>query len=290
MKKLLATLALTGLAALLSPSTWAEVRIAIMDFDNRSQHGGHRLGEGAADILTTELVQNTDFNIFERDRLNNVISEQDMGNSGRFDNSSAAKLGKLIGVQFVVTGAITEYGESKSSIGARNLFTAGKKGYYAGIDIRVIDANTGRIMLAESGQGSKTSKSIRVMGIGGGEKWNEKHATAALRQAVKEVAKKLASADLSPGARGPVEMLVADVDGSVITLNQGSGAGLANGDVLTIKRQGKVIKDPSTGAIIKIKYKTIGQIKLTEVEAGYSEGKVISGNGFNNGDKAIKSN
>ena len=34
----------------------------------------------------------------------------------------------------------------------------------------------------------------------------------------------------------------------------------------------------------KIKYKTIGKIKVTEAEKGYSECKVISGSGFKIGD------
>lgn len=260
-------------------------RVAIMDFDNRSAMGDWRVGRGAADILTTELVKSTDFDIFERDRLFTVLDEQDMSNSHRFDEASAAKIGKLIGVQYVVTGSVTEYGESSSDMGARGLFEAGKKGYFAGVDIRVLDVNTGRILLAESGQGTKSSKNVRVLGIGGGESWNEKHATEALRMAVQEVARKIASGDFGSAPKGPVEMLIADVDGKTITINQGKGAGLKVGDILTVKRQGKVIKDPATGAVIRVTYETVGTIKLSEVDTSYSVGTVVSGSGFNNGDK-----
>jgi hypothetical protein len=80
-------------------------------------------------------------------------------------------------------------------------------------------------------------------------------------------------------------MLIADVDGKTITINQGKGAGLKVGDILTVKRQGKVIKDPATGAVIRVTYETVGTIKLSEVDASYSVGTVVSGSGFSNGDK-----
>jgi curli biogenesis system outer membrane secretion channel CsgG len=271
----------------LSAASLAGPRVAIMDFDNRTQRGDWRIGQGAADILTTELVKTTDFDVFERSKLSSVLKEQDMSNGTRFDTATAARIGKLIGVQYIVTGAVTEYGQSKSGGGGAG-FNLGKKGYFTSVDVRIVDANTGQVLFAETGDGKKSSVNVRVFGIGGGENWNEKHATASMRLAIKDVAKKLASAELSPKQTGPIEILVADVDGKVITFNQGSGAGLASGDVLTVKRQGKVIKDPTTGNIIRIKYDTVGQVKLTEVDIGYSEGKVINGSKFANGDKASK--
>ncbi len=281
------------LLAAFAVSASAGPRIAVMDFDNRAQHGGWRIGRGAADILTTHLVKETDFEMFERDKLAAVMQEQNLGESGRVDPTTAARIGKLIGVQYIVTGAVTEYGQSNAGGGGGGVHV-GKKGYYASVDIRIVNATTGRIVFAETGEGHKSSVNVKVFGFGGGEKWNEKHATAAMRNAIKEVAKKIAKADLSMGGKhapsGSLlsDVKVADVDGAIITLNKGSNAGLKTGDVLVIKRERKVIKDPETGAILKIKYKTLGKIKLTEVDTVYSEGKVLNGAGFQTGDKVTK--
>ncbi len=299
LKKLAALLSpvSAALAALLitlaATAATAGTRVAVMDFDNRSQHGGWRTGRGAADILTTHLVKETDFEIFERDKLASVMKEQNLGESGRIDPATAARIGKLIGVQYIVTGAVTEYGQSNAGGGGGGVHV-GKKGYYAAVDIRIVNATTGRIVFAETGEGHKSSVNVKVFGFGGGEKWNEKHATASMRNAIKEVAEKIAKADLSMGGKhapsGALlsDVKVADVDGGTITLNKGSNAGLKKGDVLTIKRERKVIKDPETGAILKIKYQRLGKIKLTEVESAYSEGKVINGEGFRTGDEATK--
>ena len=128
---------------------------------------------------------------------------------------------------------------------------------------------------------------VRVFGFGGGESFNEKKASAVMRAAIQEIAAKITSKPLTPSgkpaaASGPV--LVADVDGNTITLNQGGSAGLKVGQKVTISRKGKVIKDPSTGKVLKTKYKKIGTVKLTEVEEAYSEGKIVSGSGFQVGD------
>lgn len=293
MYKTLIAIASAVVISLSSVSVFAGPRVAVMDFDNRTQHGGWRIGRGAADILTTHLVKETDFEIFERDRLATVMAEQNLGESGRIDPATAARIGKLIGVQYIITGAVTEYGQSSGGGGGGGV-RVGKKGYHTAVDVRIVNATTGRIIFAETGEGRKTSLNVRIFGFGGGEKWNEKHATASMRNAIKDVVTKLAKADFTAGGKssaggGPVgNIKVADVEGNLLTLNKGENAGLKSGDVLVVKRQRKVIKDPETGAILKIKYTHIGKIKLTEVESSYSEGTVIEGSGFQTGDKVSK--
>lgn len=266
--------------------TWAKDRVAVMDFENKAQYGGWRVGRGASDILTTELAKTGKFSVMERNKLASVMKEQDMGASGRFDPATAARIGKIIGVEYIITGAVTEYGQSASGGGGGGV-RVGKKGYHASVDVRMVDATTGEIVFADSATASKSSMDVRVFGFGGGESFNEKKASAVMRTAIQEIAAKITSKPLTPSgkpaaASGPV--LVADVDGKTVTLNKGSNAGLEVGQKVTISRKGKVIKDPQTGKVLKIKYKKIGAIKLTEVEDSYAEGEVVSGAGFQIGD------
>ncbi len=266
-------------------SGWAGPRVAVMDFENRSQHGGWRLGSGAADVLTTELVKTGKFEMFEREQLGAVLKEQKLGASGLVDPSTAARIGKVIGVNFIITGAVTEYGQSRSGGGGGGV-NVGKVGYHSAVDIRMIDSTTGKIVFADTASHSSSSLSIRAFGFGGGESFNEKRATEAMRGAIKKVAAKIETTPLS-ASKSPKPIgkaVVADVDGDIITLNKGENAGLKSGQTVTLWRKGKVIKDPSTGKILKIKYKTVGKIKLTEVEQAYSEGSVVSGSGFAVGD------
>ncbi|HEY7885225.1 MAG TPA: CsgG/HfaB family protein [Cellvibrionaceae bacterium] len=283
-------------ALIFAPSSFAAPRIAVVDFENKSQYGGWRVGRGAADMLTTELVRGSGFDVYERERLNSIMQEQNLGSSGRVDPSTAAKIGKILGVQYIVTGAVTEYGQSTSGGGGGGV-NIGKKGYYSSVDVRIVDVNSSRIIFAETGSGSESSLNVRVFGIGGGESFNEKHATQTLRDAIGEVVAKLKKADLaSAGGSGSAggaaasaadsSVLLADVDGSAVILNAGSGAGLKSGQVLNVKRKARDIKDPATGAVIKTIYDTLGKIKLTNVQDSYSEGTITEGSGFKVGDSA----
>ncbi len=272
-------------------TAWAKDRVAIMDFENKSQHGGWRLGRGASDMLTTELVKTGKFNVMERERIAAIIKEQNLGASGRIDTTTAARIGKIIGVEYIITGAITEYGQSKAGIGFQDV-RIGKKGYHATVDMRMINAATGQIVFADSESHSAASYAVRAFGVSVGESFNEKKATEVMRVAIKNLAAKITSSPIkSSGGKSPAiskgsEALVADVDGNIITLNRGGDAGFKTGQKVTISRKRKVIKDPQTGKILKIKYKKIGAIKLTEVEDSYAEGEVINGSGFNVGDIA----
>ena len=269
---------------------FGEPRIAIMDFDNRTPYGSYQLGTGASDILTTELVKLDKFDMYERDRLNSIISEQNLGASGRVDASTAAQIGKIAGVNYIITGAVTEYGKTKGGGGGHGV-SFGRTGYHATVDVRMIDAVTGKIVFADSGSASSSSTKVSVFGFGGGQSFNEKAATETMRQAIQQLAEKISSLNLTGSGKisagGGIStnaILIADVDGKTITLNKGTELGLIEGTVLTVKRKGKVIKDPATGKVLKIKYKTVGKIKVTEAEKGYSECTVISGSGFKIGD------
>ena len=287
-------LKLTGILAcvmilMFLTTAWAKDRVAVMDFENKSQYGGWRLGQGASDILTTELVKTGKFNVMERDRLAAIIKEQNLGAYGRIDPSTATRIGKIIGVEYIITGAVTEYGQSRAGGGGRGV-NIGKKGYHATVDIRMVNATTGQIVFADSGSHSESSYNVRVFGIGGGESFNEKKATEVMRVAIKNLAEKITSAPIKSGGSKNAagsngsETLIADVDGNTITLNKGKNAGFKTGQKVTISRKGKVIKDPQTGKVLKVKYKKIGSIELTEVEDSYAEGEIISGSGFNVGD------
>ena len=97
-------------AGALAPSQ-EKVRIAVMNFENNSQWHwwGDRLGEAAADELVTQLFQTGKFSVVERSQINAVLAEQDFGQSGRVNPSQAADIGKILGVQVILTGSITKF-------------------------------------------------------------------------------------------------------------------------------------------------------------------------------------
>jgi hypothetical protein len=101
-----------------------------------------------------------------------------------------------------------------------------------------------------------------------------------VKAAVTSAAQQLeAKATSMPTKTVTIDGLVADAsaDGTII-INVGSTGGVKVGDTLAVKRVGRKITDPATGKVIRQVEEPVGQITITEVDAGSAVGK-FSGSG-----------
>jgi len=82
--------------------------VAVMpNFDNGSvmNHADYdALGKGIADVLITELAANNSIRVVERDRIQQLMDEQNLGASGRVDKATAVQVGKILGVHHMIFG------------------------------------------------------------------------------------------------------------------------------------------------------------------------------------------
>src|SRR5690606_38200512 len=76
--------------------------------------------KGVADLVVDELVNDGSYRVIERKRLDAILAEQNFSNSDRADPSGAAvaKIGKALGVKYLVVGSITKFGTENRNIGA----------------------------------------------------------------------------------------------------------------------------------------------------------------------------
>lgn len=169
------------LTLLLIPSTSAQKqepskpRIAVLAFKNKADnqfwyHGG---AEAAQDVFVTELVKSGNFRVLEREQLEALIQEKNLSLSGDIDPKIAVKIGKLLGVNSLLTGTVTEYGitdKSSSSSGRERLpgFSAGKRAFVAAMNGRLIDTSTGKVVWSDEARGQEDSTKVNVGGFGGG--------------------------------------------------------------------------------------------------------------------------
>jgi len=115
-------------------------RLAIIYFDNSGgEPSMDKLKKGLADMLITDLSNVNMLNIVERDKLEAILKEQKLSNSKEFDPNTAAKIGKLLGVQVILTGG---YFEMMGSLR---------------IDARFIDVETGKILKSDGVDGQTSS-------------------------------------------------------------------------------------------------------------------------------------
>lgn len=121
------------------------------------------------DLLSTELLERgaTRIRLVDRERLEDVRKELAFQQSGEADVSTVQKLGKLLGVQYVVTGKVTRFAYKDTWSGSQLLATGVKKASFTGrLDLRIIEVQTGEILEALKEEGTVEEASVKVLGVG----------------------------------------------------------------------------------------------------------------------------
>src|SRR5258707_6643304 len=76
-----------------------------------------------ADQVMGELLEEGSFRVVERKKLDTVLAEQDFAHSDRADPGAAklSKIGKVLGVKYIISGSITKFGGEEKSYGGGGL-------------------------------------------------------------------------------------------------------------------------------------------------------------------------
>lgn len=161
-------------------------RIAVFDFDYATIHSGVSaifgqdvdVGKGVADLLVTTLVKDGTYSVIERAALDKVLREQNFSNSNRADQTTAARIGKLLGVDAIVVGSITQFGNETrdKSIGGGGGVLGGfglggfshkKTKATVALTARIVDIDTAEILAVAEGRGESKRESTSLLGGGG---------------------------------------------------------------------------------------------------------------------------
>ena len=82
--------------------------LAVLHFRNGALAGAaeyESLSRGIADLLITDLSANAGIRVVERDRIEELLREQDLGQTSRMDAASAARLGRTLGAGHMIKGS-----------------------------------------------------------------------------------------------------------------------------------------------------------------------------------------
>jgi curli biogenesis system outer membrane secretion channel CsgG len=142
-----------------APANGPQYRVAVSAFDYKAAQRGD-IGQGMADMLSDSLFNTGRFIVLEREHLNEVTQEQDLANSGRFHQATAAPIGKLEGAQLLIRGSITAFEPACS--GGSLIIVSGNQACVT-INIRIIDAATGRVVNATTVNGTSASNSVGLI-------------------------------------------------------------------------------------------------------------------------------
>ena len=84
----------------------AKKTVAVLAFDNNSGNGDYdHLGKGMSAMMTNDLAAVDDLQLVERDRLADVTREIDRQQTRYYDSTTAVKVGRLVGAEYIVMGA-----------------------------------------------------------------------------------------------------------------------------------------------------------------------------------------
>jgi len=111
--------------------------IAVLPFNNGGSYGQGKedfdaLERGIAGMMISELSANPAARVVERQEIQRLLDEQNLGAQGRVDAATAAKIGKLVGARYMVLGTFVDfYGDFR-------------------VDVRLINTETSEVVKTES--------------------------------------------------------------------------------------------------------------------------------------------
>ncbi len=244
-----------------------KVRVAVMDFDNNSswRYWGDNLGYAAADELVTQLFKTGKFSLVERTQLESVLAEQNLGQSGRINSAQAAEVGRILGVQMILTGSITKFSVDTKG-GGFGRFRAEYSEAESNLDIRLINTETAEIMFADEGEGKVRLGGVRVKGINYRQEFDAGLAQEALRPAVEDVVQKIAShagtfTSIQPPA---TSAKIVGVNGASFYIDKGENYGIVMGQRYEVHRVVDEIRDAG-GNLLDTLTDTVGVLEVTLV-------------------------
>jgi len=86
----------------------AEKTVAVLDFDNHSGESKYDpLGKGLAAMMVSDLSGVAGIQLVERQHINELVKELELQQSEYFDSTTAGKIGRFVGADYVVVGAIS---------------------------------------------------------------------------------------------------------------------------------------------------------------------------------------
>ena len=113
--------------------------LAILPFENNSIEDIEVLDplrKGLADMLTTDLSKVVNLRIVERERLQSLLDEMGINQSSLVEETTAVKVGKILGAQSMLFGSFTKLDKKQMRI-----------------DIRIIQTETAQLIKADKLEG-----------------------------------------------------------------------------------------------------------------------------------------
>jgi curli biogenesis system outer membrane secretion channel CsgG len=260
-----------------------KLRVGIVSFENKTPSKTFGIGEAASDILGTILQKTGRFIIVSQQDMKHVLEHQAKGATGAINPATAAKMGQVLGLNAIISGAITAYSEAEE---AKDFVVYKQKTQIARatVDYRVVDTTTGVQLLADSGAGIYDKTTKETLGMGSKSSYDTTLRDGALRDALTKATLNI----MKQLEKRKWSGRIASVKGRQIYVNAGQKSGINADQKLLVYRAGDDIIDPVTNMKIGAEETFIGEIKILQNDLGdggdMSSATPLGGSVFKTGD------
>lgn len=259
----------------------------------------YNIGDGIRAMLTVRMAQSNTITLLEREKIQEIMKEQDFAASNRVRQGTGAKIGQISGADVNLYGDIVIFGRDDTTKrrgagaavgrffggavgGAVTGFSKEEKAV-VGINLRLVDTETGEVIeTAEArGESSRSSKDFSgVFGgagagaaaVGGGSSgmtssnFQNTIIGEATSNAVTKVVEFLEGrVPKLPAKPRAIEGRVAVIGTGQATLAIGSNDGVLRGDRFEILQINGEIRDPATKEVIDVDAVKIGELVVDNV-------------------------
>ena len=261
------------------------------------------LGEGLAEMLTTELTRINKFQVLENTKLDVLVDEIKLGEAGFVNGAEKVDKGGFAGADFMFSGKVTRFGSKASRVDLggfvpRNLGNLGVRSTTSDVQIdwRVVDVANRKVIRAGSAVGTQKGGGfdigVNIDGKGGNIGFDNKEfmnsalgkaTVAALSNIMTEVRaisvpasarqkSKAEQAEREAAQKLAAAQAVKATPGKVLAVagqdtlivSVGSQHGLKSGDVLKLYELTEIKDDK--GAVVFSEEKLVGEVTLQAVQ------------------------
>ncbi|MFC1498300.1 CsgG/HfaB family protein [Verrucomicrobiota bacterium] len=260
--------------------------IGCKDFANQSGWSGQwKVGNNLSIMLESALFDTGRFVMVEREKLRDVLMEQDLATSGRTAKAKkVAKTGLIRPARYIATGAVTEAEEGVSGGGAGvNLWGVrvggSKSKAKLTIIAKLVDTTTGEVKAKKRIVGIAgrvgLNLGLRIGPVGGQIGGFKK---TPLGEAAQDCINQAAIFFAKTMEEMPFEGSIVKVSRGKVIINRGSEFGMSMGQKLVMREEGELLTDPDTGAILgNEEGEEIGKLEVTKTLEKMSYCKILAG-------------
>lgn len=244
------------------------IRIGFAKFENKAsavqaRGSGYREIqfnlEAFTEMLQTALVKTRRFEIIERSRLDEILTEQGLGTEGIVNEKTAATTGQIRGVDFILMGTVTKCGFTDKVVKVGK-FEQKTSSLELSTDFRLTDTSTGRIVLSDF-----VNSKVDQVNTSGTSYTTTNSSQTQIADAMRDAS--LQGAFLIANAIVPMQVEAVGSNGKSVKLNYGSG--------FVVPKDIYRILPPASTDGWDTGFEEIGKLEIKNVSGAYSVAQVI---------------